>query len=119
MKNNQNHGAFQGNNQGSSSENPGQFELDNEMALFPVKPEPFNSVGDWMTACRSAGILFPLPLAHAVSQVEEKLGLKWPESFYFLRQNHYVEILLPNMLIVRMNWNKLIEEYSRAKKNKS
>jgi hypothetical protein len=118
MNNKQNNGAFSGNNQGVISGTAGQFEPDNEMALLPVKPEQFNDVGDWMKVCRSARIMFPLPLAHAVSQVEQKLGLKWPESFYFLRRNHYVEVLPPNMLAVRMDWNKLIEEYSGAEKNK-
>jgi len=86
------------------------------MELFPLKPEQFNNVGDWFRACRSAGIMVPVQLGQAVSQVEEKLGLKWPESFYILRRNRYVEILAPNMLAVRLNWNKLIEEHGGAKK---
>ncbi len=113
--NNQNNEAFSGNNQGVISGSAGQFEPDNEMELFPLKPEQFNNVGDWFRACRSAGIMVPVQLGHAVSQVEEKLGLKWPESFYILRRNRYVEILAPNMLSVRLNWNKLIEEHKGAK----
>ena len=116
MSNNQNKGAFSGNNQGVISGSVGQFEPDKEMKLFPLKPEQFNNVGDWFNACRSAGILVPVQLGQAVSQVEEKLGLKWPESFYILRRNRYVEILAPNMLAVPLNWNKLIEEHKDAKK---
>ena len=86
-----------------------QFGQDNAMSLFPVKPESCADVGEWMVKCKAAGILFPLPLAHACSQIEKELGLKWPDSFYLLRQNHFVEFALPNLLIVRMDWNKLFE----------
>jgi len=86
-----------------------QSASDNAMVLFPVKPESCLDVGEWMDKCKAAGILFPLPLAHACSQIEKELGLKWPDSFYLLRQNHFVEFLLPNLLMVRLDWNKLFE----------
>lgn len=90
-------------------------EAEDDTAELPIKPEFYSSVGEWMEKCRAANIPFPLPLAHAVSSVEKELGLKWPDSFYFLKENGYVIVVPGGGLIVDMHWPKLLEGKSKNK----
>jgi hypothetical protein len=56
--------------------NPGEELMD---------PANYSSVGAWMRDGRAEYQIIPLPLCHAVTQIEKKRGLKWPESYYFLQ----------------------------------
>jgi len=55
-----------------------------------MDPASYNSVGDWMRDGRAEFELIPLPTCFAVSQIEKRLGLKWPESYYYLHRNDAV-----------------------------
>jgi hypothetical protein len=51
-----------------------------------MDPASYDSVGAWMYDGRAEYQIIPLPLCHAVTQVEKKYCLKWPESYYFLQK---------------------------------
>ncbi len=50
-----------------------------------MNPASHSSVG-WMRDGSSGFQIIPLQLCHAVSQIEKKFNLQWPESYYFLQR---------------------------------
>jgi len=52
-----------------------------------MDPANYGSVGEWMRDGRAEYEIIPLPLCFSVSQVEKRLGLEWPESYYFLKRS--------------------------------
>jgi len=52
-----------------------------------MDPASYGSVGEWMRDGRAEYELISLPTCFAVSQIEKKFGLKWPESYYYLHRN--------------------------------
>jgi hypothetical protein len=51
-----------------------------------MEPASYSSVGDWMRDGRAEYEIIPLPTCFAVTQVENRLGLEWPESYYYLQR---------------------------------
>ncbi len=87
-----------------------EYDHDNGMEFLPVKPESCASISEWRLRCESAGLVFPEELVQACAELEEKLRLAWPDSFYYLRQHYFVEFTFPNRLVVRPGWNRLYEK---------
>jgi hypothetical protein len=92
-----------------------KYDHDNGIEFLPVKPESYASISEWRLRCESAGLIFPEELVKACAELEEKLGLIWPDSFYYLRQHYFVEFSLPNRLEVRPGWARLCEKNSLAR----
>ncbi|HOE14864.1 MAG TPA: hypothetical protein PLL62_08575 [Candidatus Saccharicenans sp.] len=92
-----------------------EYDHDNGMEFLPVKPESCASISEWRLRCESAGLVFPKELVQACTELEEKQGLTWPDSFYLLRQHYFVEFLLPNKLLVRPGWARLGKKNSLAR----
>ena len=52
-----------------------------------MDPASYGFVGEWMRDGRAEYEIIPISLCFAVSQVEKRFGLKWPESYYYLHRH--------------------------------